>query len=398
MNPDTTNDDEITRREKGPFSYENWKAAIEGIPSTRASEYPLFSDAHIVGNHIFDGLGPYHIMNSVALPEVRHIQPSLVLRVTYHGDFKVPDMSQTDDSRYHGGDLPDEIASIISLCLGIRLKSGGASRVFEAGKDNRGVPISYESVRDPVLPKVSDSPVLPQALASKNFSDLLMLKTYPSLCPDDANVLIRSVRMYQEALWIAESTPELSWIMLVSAVETVANRWRAQSETPIERLRASRPELEQVLLAKGDDAFVESVAEQIAPYMGATRKFIDFTQAFLPAPPSERPPEFSQHSWTKKAMERTLGKIYSYRSRALHGGQPFPAPMCFAPPSHGGQRIPNPMLQVSLARGAAYEEVPSGRASGVLGGVWLTEDTPILLHLFEYIVRNAILNWWKSLI
>jgi hypothetical protein len=31
------------------------------------------------------------------------------------------------------------------------------------------------------------------------------------------------------------------------------------------------------------------------------------------------------------------------------------------------------------------------------GGVWLAKDTPIQLHTFEYIVRNSIINWWKSL-
>jgi len=46
---------------------------------------------------------------------------------------------------------------------------------------------------------------------------------------------------------------------------------------------------------------------------------------------------------------------------------------------------------------AAPAEIPVGLASSMLGGVWRAEDTPMLLHMFEYIARGAVLRWWNSL-
>ena len=82
-------------------------------------------------------------------------------------------------------------------------------------------------------------------------------------------------------------------------------------------------------------------------------------------------------------MRRALEKIYHWRSRALHGGTPFPLPMCMAPRKFNAN---------------AYEEKPSGRRATALGGVWIAEDTPMLLNTFEYIVRNALLQWWRSML
>ena len=41
-------------------------------------------------------------------------------------------------------------------------------------------------------------------------------------------------------------------------------------------------------------------------------------------------------------------------------------------------------------------EIPRGLAAGSRGGSWMAKDMPMLLHTYEYIVRNAILNWWEQ--
>jgi hypothetical protein len=97
-----------------------------------------------------------------------------------------------------------------------------------------------------------------------------------------------------------------------------------------------------------------------------------------------RPPLYAQHPWETEAMQSTLKQIYHYRSQALHAGRPFPAPMC--EPS------------ARLGDNGEQAEIPIGLATSTKRGVWVIEDTPMLLHTFEYVVRNAILNWWKSLI
>jgi hypothetical protein len=132
------------------------------------------------------------------------------------------------------------------------------------------------------------------------------------------------------------------------------------------------------------DELVNKIADIIAPLTRPTAKFIDFMLEFLPPAPSVRPYPYAQHNWEKGAMKKTLGTIYKYRSDALHGGRPFPAPMC-EPPYIAGEN-------------GELTEIPSGLATSMKGGVWVAKDTPMLLNTFEYIVRNTILNWWKSIV
>lgn len=374
-------DKKITNKIKGPFAYENWKAFRKG-KFIEAFEYPLYTDAWIVGE-ISEGLGPYELINTVPHRNQRRHRPSLILRSAEFTNRETPAMSKTDDQRYHGGLLSDEIASLISLSLGIRMKSGGATRMFDSSGDPRGRPTEGWGYGDiPIVPDTSEKPVLPNSRGQHDISDAKILSSLPNMTPRQAIALVRAARLYQEAMWMSDTAPELSWLMFVSAIETAAGEWREEKDSPIEKLRTSRPELERLLKQYGEEELVEKVAEIIAPYMGATKTFEDFALEYLPPPPKIRPAEAFQHSWDKKAMKASLGKIYKYRSRALHGGTPFPAPMCEAP-----DRLSD---DIDL-------EIPTGLASSSLGAVWVAKDTPMLLHTFEYIVRNVLIAWWTSI-
>jgi hypothetical protein len=369
------------RQEKGPFAYENWLLALSDAPRQAGFEYPLFTDAHITGM-ITEGYGPYQFLNTIASaePGAARNYPAIILRLDSYLVYEVEtDWSQTEESRYHGGLIHDEVAALASLCMGIRLKASGYTRIFEPDKDPLGTPI-YILQNDPVIPEVAREHVVPRAVGTHSLDDLVPFKDLVALTPSEAVALVRAARLYQDGLWIAESEPALSWLMFVSAAETAAHAWRVTTETPLERLRASRPELENLLREAGGEQFLLQVAEQIAPYMGATRKFIDFMLEFLPEPPSERPVEWARHPWDQQSMSRSMKQIYQYRSRALHGGTPFPIPMSLPPMSLEGRRI----------------EVPFG-AMGSRGSVWVARDLPMLLQTFEYIVRNALLKWWRAM-
>ena len=45
----------------------------------------------------------------------------------------------------------------------------------------------------------------------------------------------------------------------------------------------------------------------------------------------------------------------------------------------------------------APQEVPTGLRMQVHGATWSRDETPMLLHTFEYIARNAIVGWWKAI-
>jgi hypothetical protein len=171
--------------------------------------------------------------------------------------------------------------------------------------------------------------------------------------------------------------------MLVSAVETAGNHWRKGTDTPLKRLKAAKPELAELLQSTGIEKLTEQVANHIADTMKSTKKFLDFMSTFMPPPPGRRPGEWAQHPWESGSLKKTMRLIYSYRSMALHDGRPFPASMCEPP--------------FRLQDWNAPTEKPVGLASSMLGRTWLAKDTPMLLQTFEYIVRNALLAWWKSM-
>ena len=370
----------------GPPSYENWKSSLSSeTTAINGFEVPLFTDAHITGE-IEEGFGPYQFLNPIAIPRLSDsIMPGVFLRIENRLElhsFSSEEMSRTDSTYYHGGILQDEIAALASLILGVRFKSGGETREFNEGEDPRGKPILYKLNMNPILLLNGEKLIIPNARRTINLKDLDKLLSYPTLSPGDAIILIKAARIYQDAIWIAESEPELAWIMFVSAIETVANHWSTVKATPVEKLHASMPELEDVLFDQGGEAHVEAVANLVVPYMGATKKFVDFVMNFRPQPPVNRSRKHLRYSWDEKEIEKTLKMIYKYRSGALHGGSKFPAPMCYPPMIFDG--MPG--------------EVPIGLATMANGGVWKIDDTPILLHTFEHIVRGALLKWWISLV
>ena len=367
----------------GPPIYENWRAFDEHSPKLASFEYPFFTDARIVGADA--DFGPFKLFNPLA-PEgpTETARPALVLRyhlfinmMMYHERAS----ENTDVNLYHGGQVTDEVAALISLTSAMRLKAGGESRRFE-GEDLAGRPIAIDPRKEPQLltshgPRIIE-PAIGLFVANR---DLLM--KIPRMAVDDVIPLLRAARLYQDGIWIAESEPNLAWLMLVSAVETAAIRWRAATESPEERLEASRPELATKLRELGGDDALQFVAAEIADSLGSTRKFVDFISTFLPELPPKRPPESEQCAWSTRGLKRPLQQIYGYRSAALHTGKPFPAPLCRAPSRENDWDAP--------------AERPSSDRVRAMGGTWNNKDLPMYLHTFNYIARGSILNWWRSL-
>ena len=374
----------VKKSARGPYSYENWRAALEKRGSLGASEYPLFTDAHITGE-IREGCGPYLLLNAVPLISGSILMPAVTLRMEHYlgFEFDPASMQKTDVALYHGGLPQDELAALVSLTLGIRVRAGGSTRRFEPDKDPRGSPEAFYAHENPVLLKpVGQRLIIPRMLGDHDLNSAPLLFRFAELSAPSAGAIIHASRIYQDAAWIAEAEPELAWIMFVSAMESAAGHWRKANESPAERLRTSRPELEKILLDYGGEALLGTVANSMADYMGATRKFIDFVQTFLPQPPAERPAPAFQHDWDLAAIRESMRVIYGWRSKALHSGIPFPAPMCI-PPIRGE---------------GGYEEKPHGLATSAQGGTWVARDTPMNLHTFEYIARGCLKNWWESML
>ena len=369
----------------------NWLKSLN-VPDANALavvEYPFYSDAHITGEFT-DGLGPYSFLNSVPLydgPGV--VNAPIILRAAIHLPQSLPDNDklETDESLYHGGDFGDELATLTAVALGVRIRAGDESRRFEPGQDRYGRPSDWRFKPKPVVHVQPNrqSLILPSVVDTHPMSQLEIMKSIPRIKPARYVNLIRACRSYQDALWIAESAPNLAWLMFVSALETAANDVYTTDASPSERLRASKETLAELLKERGGDELVDQVAESIAHTLGATKKFIDFTMQFMPDKPDQRPEhEFRQVKWSNSGLKKILNKVYEYRSRALHGGIPFPVPM-LGSPSYASHDSP-------------ASEIPlTGLAFHSHGGTWIPKDIPINLHCFHYIIRGALLKWWEEM-
>jgi hypothetical protein len=144
--------------------------------------------------------------------------------VGYHAnpDKADPEHLETNVGGYHGGNISDEIASLVSLALDRRMKAAGAVRSFLPGEDPLGHPRQLEH-RQPYLASPAGRPVLPRMTDTVLLDDCVpLLQRYPKLSAEQANALLRAARAYQQALWVAEDDPALAWLKLISAIETAA--------------------------------------------------------------------------------------------------------------------------------------------------------------------------------
>jgi hypothetical protein len=367
-----------------PEGYGNWRAFLTGARERGAAEFALYTDAHVTGQ-VLDRLGPYQLINTIAFDLTARGEPraGVVLRVAHHADNsdQGPDMAQTRDAAWHGGFLDEEFAALLALSLGMRCKAAGCTRQFELGRDPRGMPVEYLRA-PPYLPPLARKPQIPRAAGTHLLDDAIeLLQRYPRLRVDDAVALLRAARSYQEGLWVSESDPEYAWLKLISAVETAANRsWSGEPDATV-LLREWDAGLAAALEAAGGIELLTRAAERLAPATRATHKFLSFLDTFLPPPPEHRPPPALRVDWDD--MRDLLSLIYRYRSEALHGGKPFPAPLLWPPMKPFPDQPP--------------EERPIGQGAAQGQHVWQEADLPMHLHFFEHVARGALQAWWLSM-
>jgi hypothetical protein len=372
----------------GPEAWANWRAALAGVSSLGSAEIACYTDAHITGQ-VEDGLGPYMLLNTVPLDlRIGLPQPAVVLRFELHAPrlepFEMP-MTETDYTAYHGGWLGDELASLISLALGLRLAAGGVSRVFVEDGDPRGRPRELDHQRPYLPPPSFRGAQLPGIAATIKLDDCVpRLASYPRLSVSEAIALVRAARSYQRAIWSADGDPNLAWLSLVSSVEAAAGHWARGNDDPVELLREFRPALADRLAAVPDSTLLGDVAAEVGHLFGATKKFRAFLLHHLPPPPTARPARIFQVDWSRSRMRAHLHTIYHWRSRALHDGIPFPNPMCWPPRCYDNLGV--------------GEERPPGTSVTSGNAVWVAKDVPMFLHTFAYLVRGALCTWWDQMV
>ncbi len=375
----------MDRQRKGLLSYWNLHEFNPEVEPPIVYEYPIYSDADIYGQSV-DPHSPYHFIN-LHNDNIRQLGGSwetLTLRILcYLGDER-PDTTSldTDTAHYHGGWFVDEVVSIASMLTGIRLEVGDCTRELYAENAPYGRPLPQYQPHRPI--RYSQlGPVLRCVKHCRDLSVLGKLNKLKVLTVDQYIALVRAARMYSQALWIAESQPDFAWLLLISSVEIASNQWSEQDDSPEDRLKALRPEVADLLINSGGEDLLKAVATQISHSLGATNKFVKFCLNYIPEPPSVRP-DTEKVKWTRKGFKEILNKLYKYRSDALHGGTPFPMPLCMP-----ATRTLSPDL---------FAEVPLGLASHGWGATWNRKDLPINLDTFCLFITGVLNNWVDDLI
>lgn len=360
------------------LSYKNLKQENEGKALRCVNEFYLYSDSRPT-NEVNDN-SVYCFLNMLPRKlQPLSIEPAITVRARWHIDIREMVFVVTDSYKkdFHGGWYNDEIAALSSLLLGIRLHAGSFTRRFDNSTGELGHPQAEYSL-PPTLTFKSSSPIVPSAIKEIDIGILKAINKLHLLNEKNFNYLIKSARNYQNALWICESSPNMGWLLLVSALECAAEQWSKSKSSKEERLKQAKPELYKMLDNDKFKQLIPIIAEEFSTSFGATKKFIDFCTHYLPDEPEVRP-KGGKIDWEYDSLKVIFKKVYDYRSKALHGGQPFPEPMCCPPESWDG-----------------YSE--RATPSSTLGGTWLAKDVPINLNTFNLMVHSILNKWWQSLL
>lgn len=318
--------------EDGPTGWRMWRADLAGVPSTDAWESLLYTNAQLLGT-VSDGLGPFQLFSTVADPLTNTVAPRLAIRVRWHDPGQAPLRSKTQvkkqGSNWLAVNVDDELACLLALVLGCRIRAGGKVRTFP-DKDPVGRPMYAEHTTPIPLTPAYRSPIMPNLhnIRIPIAPALKPLSRYPNLKSQDAIALVRAARHYATALWVADNDPEQAWLQLVSALETVAVQWKAATTDPVTLFKDHFPEPAQLIQQAGGDDLLAEVAPHFSRLIGASRRVQDFVEAFRPEPPPLRPPN-AQVEWTN--LRKVTRTIYEHRSALLHNGTPFPAALCVPP-------------------------------------------------------------------
>lgn len=286
--------------------------------------------------------------------------------------------------------VDQEFAAVLSLLLGVRMRSGGTIRRY--GPDNLAGRTDFVEHVVPALPPRARSglsivrcPVggqeqLPLADLVPRVADLRLVSALHAV------TMVRAASVFSDALWVCDHDPELAWLHCVTALELAADRYDRDQADAVELLRQEKgKKYFEKVSAKGPEVLARA-AELHCRRTRAEKKLQALLIDFPPAAPVVRPagPAWIRVDWDDQAdLRRRVETIYAHRSARLHGGVQFPAPLLMPPLVAGAEHA-----------GGAEDSEPVSHGGG-LG--WRNVDLPLTLDAFVHLTRSCLLSWWASL-
>ncbi len=370
--------------ELAPAVYRNWLAYLGGKQCHGTDEYAVLTDSHICGelNHRDPGRyhGPYEVVSTGYCESDESTQIRLVVRVSrflYSSPLSWSSETPHPYELCNDNGIAEDLVALLSLCLGIPLQCGCLLRTFSAGGPAEGRPAGFDIHSLPERPRGTHSArliPLPPSGQNNLCSAAEYLSVIPDLEPAQSSVLVRAARLYRDALWYSDSMPNMAWLMLVNALETVSQDCASEFSpdsfwyTPLgEKLL---PLLNELSPAENQ---LNQFACVIGELSGVTSKLRTFISCHLPPPPPRRPAAQFCVEWNEQAIKKVLNGIYAIRSKCVHNGMTFPSYLCQPAEMSYEDKVP-----------AEYPPPYEGKPKAVH------------MHIFAHIVRGAILQWWTN--
>ena len=360
----------------------------DGGKKLRIVEYLVYADCWFLGS--VEGWDlPFQIDNLVpAYAPERAMCPRLVLRLIESdelADLVGADDLKTDDSRFSGESLHDEILSFASLVLDCRLVSGGSFREFSTDTHDFGRPdgmwcgnasTGSGSQRDRIR--------VPRLLGSRDLRQLVPRFTCfrDQAQPPSPITVARVARLFRTAAWYAEIEPDVGWVLLVSALEKASAAWDSGQHDRAEVFRNEHSELAR-RIEECDANLLDRISELVVDRKTLGKKLREFIANYCTAPVGTgESAGVGSIDWSPESL-RAIGKfVYDARSKYLHEGRAFP-PAVSEPPL----RVPdsNPVRLTQRPCIGLAQTQPSAR--------WATGDLPILLDAFFHLAQSSLNNW-----
>ncbi len=320
-------------------------------------EYEVYADGYTVGECSF---GPYYFTIWEFSYKKDGEERKLCLRIkekAYSEDNRNL-LSAEKEGYYHGGDIVDEILALSSLFLRRRFKRGPKVRWNDK-------PMLFLKPEEWI-----DKPLI---VGKRNLSELA--NWYELVKGLDNNLhqkFILAARLYHQAILIIEEQPDLAYLDLVSAIETLCREQKIE-DVELHELDGGLASLvDSIENHELKDKIKQSILKKEHFICRKFREFIieNTEESFWNY--EERP---KQGQIEPNILRELLTRIYNQRSKTLHEGQPFP-PNIFIPPLMGA-------------------ELDFSKGMIVKGRRWEEKNYIPNPHFFERLVNHVLKTYLK---
>lgn len=350
---------------RGPALWENWRDIWFGDFVRITHDYAFYTDSFVQGLAL-TGERPYELYASeTPRQRVRRARVGVILHAERSQSRRMRGRGEDQETLFAietGAAGEDgQMAALISLALGVRMRSGGM--IGRAGRlvMHHQEPYLFPTPDQPLAPSFIRDGAVPADLKEAD----PFLQRYVRLNGADALTLTRACRSYQQATWVAEGDPAQSWLHLVSAAETCASALREKVESD-SLFKEYEPELAERAWKDWPRNLYRRLSSTFGQTHRSTRLFVRFLMNHGSA----------ESKLTPELLGGHLKQVYAARSAELHKGVHMP---------------------YAMLRRSDNEE-----------GTVLKGDTPVSveitpevsylsLNAFAKIVRFAILKWSAEL-